>query len=52
MVTLEAVSRLAAKDRTKDRYSWFEGYLEWLEGKEERAGFYSRLEEELAAPKG
>ncbi len=48
MVTLEAVSRLA----TKDRYSWFEGYLEWLEGKEERAGFYSHLEEELAALKG
>jgi hypothetical protein len=32
--------------------SWLEGYMEWLEGKEERAGYHSLLEEELASLRG
>jgi hypothetical protein len=27
------------------RYSWLEGYVEWLEGKEARAEYHARLEE-------
>jgi hypothetical protein len=34
-------------------YSWLEGYMmEWLEGKEERAGYHSLLEEEVASLRG
>ncbi len=33
-------------------YSWVEGYMEWLEGKEERAGYHRLLEEELASLRG
>jgi hypothetical protein len=33
-------------------YSWFEGYMEWLEGKEARAPYHSLLEEELASLRG
>lgn len=32
------------------RYSWFEDYMERLEGKEARARYYALLEEELASP--
>ena len=37
----EALSRLAAEGH----YSWLEGHLERLEGKEERARYYALLEE-------
>ncbi len=33
-------------------YSWVEGYLEWVEGKEARAGYHALLEEELASLRG
>ena len=41
MVTLEAVWRFAPEGS----YSWVEGYLERLEGKEARAEYHARLEE-------
>jgi hypothetical protein len=44
----EALSRFAAEPP----YSWLEGYMEWLEGKEERAQYYALLKEELAGPRG
>jgi hypothetical protein len=44
----EALSRLAAERH----YSWLEGYMEWLEGKEERVQYYALLEEELASLRG
>jgi hypothetical protein len=48
MVTLDTVGRFA----TERHYSWVEGYMEWLEGKEARAEYYADLEEELASLKG
>ena len=45
MVTLDAVGRFA----TERHYSWVEGYMEWLEGKEARAEHHARLEAELAS---
>ena len=33
-------------------YSWLEGYMKWLEGKEERAHYHALLEEELASLRG
>jgi hypothetical protein len=48
IVALETVWRFA----TERRYSWVEGYLEWLEGKEARAEYHARLEEELASLRG
>ena len=44
----EALSRFAAERH----YSWLEGYMEWLEGKEERAQYYTLLEEELGGLRG
>jgi hypothetical protein len=44
----EALSRFAAERH----YSWLEGYIGWLEGKEERAQYYALLEEELASLRG
>ena len=44
----EALSRFVAERH----YSWLESYLEWLEGKEERAQYYALLEEELASLRG
>jgi plasmid stabilization system protein ParE len=44
----EAISRFAAERH----YSWVEGYLEWLEGKEARAEYHALLEEELASLRG
>jgi hypothetical protein len=44
----EALSRFVA-DR---HYSWLESYMEWLEGKEERAQYHALLEEELASLRG
>jgi hypothetical protein len=39
--------------RTEDRrYSWVEGCMERLEGKEARARYYALLEEEIASPGG
>jgi hypothetical protein len=37
---------------TERRYSWVEGYLEWLEGKEARTEYHARPEEELASLRG
>jgi hypothetical protein len=44
----KALSRLVAERH----YSWVEGYMEWLEGKEERAHYHALLEEELASLRG
>jgi hypothetical protein len=44
----EALSRLVAERH----YSWLESYMEWLEGKEERAQYHALLEEELASLRG
>jgi hypothetical protein len=44
----EALSRFAAERH----YSWLESYMEWLEGKEERAHYHALLEEELASLRG
>jgi hypothetical protein len=33
-------------------YSWLEGYMEWLRGKEERTEYHALLEEELASLRG
>jgi hypothetical protein len=44
----EALSRFAAERH----YSWLEGYIGWLEGKEERVQYHSLLEEELASLRG
>jgi hypothetical protein len=33
-------------------YSWVEGYMEWLEGKEVRTPYHAVLEEELASLQG
>jgi hypothetical protein len=33
-------------------YSWVEGYMEWLRGKEARAEYHALLEEELASLRG
>ena len=48
----EALSSFAADFAAERPYSWLEGYMEWLEGKEERARYYALLEEELAGPRG
>ena len=44
----EALSRFAAERH----YSWLEGYMGWLEGKEERLQYHAHLEEELASLRG
>jgi len=44
----EALSRFASERH----YSWVESYMEWLEGKEERAQYHAHLEEELASLRG
>ena len=44
----EALSRFVVERH----YSWLEGYMKWLEGKEERAQYYTLLEEELASLRG
>ena len=44
----EALSRFAAERP----HTWLEGYMERLEGKQERAQYYALLEEELAGPRG
>src|SRR5215203_843001 len=44
----EALSRFVAERH----YSWVEGYMEWLEGKEERVHYHALLEEELASLQG
>jgi hypothetical protein len=48
LIASEALSRLVAERH----YSWVEGYMEWLEGKEERAHYHALLEEELASLRG
>jgi hypothetical protein len=44
----EALSRFVAERH----YSSVEGYMEWLDGKEERAHYHALLEEELASLRG
>jgi hypothetical protein len=44
----EALSRFVAERH----YSWLEGYMKWLEGKEERVQYHALLEEELASLRG
>ena len=44
----EALSRFVAERH----HSWLEGYMEWVEGKEERAHHHALLEEELASLRG
>jgi hypothetical protein len=48
LIASDALSRFAAERH----YSWVEGYMEWLEGKEERAEYHALLEEELASLRG
>jgi len=48
LVASDNLSRFAAERP----YSWLEGYMEWLEGKEARARYHSLLEEELACLRG
>ena len=48
LIASEVLSRFVAERP----YSWVEGYLEWLEGKEARAGYHALLEEEPASLRG
>ena len=48
LLASEALSRIVSERH----YSWLESYLEWLEGKEERAHYHALLEEELASLRG
>jgi hypothetical protein len=48
LIASEDLSRFVAERP----YSWVEGYMEWLEGKEARAGYHALLEEELASLRG
>jgi hypothetical protein len=48
LIASDALSRFAAERH----YSWVEGYMEWLEGKEARAQYHALLEEELASLRG
>ena len=45
-------SEVLARFVAERSYSWVEGYLEWVEGKEARAGYHALLEEELASLRG
>ncbi len=47
-IASDTLSRFAAERH----YSWVEGYMEWLEGKEERVEYHALLEEELASLRG
>src|SRR5215208_2160712 len=48
LIASETLSRFVAERH----YSWLESYMEWLEGKEERAQYHALLEEELASLRG
>jgi len=48
LIASEALSRFV----DERPYSWVEGYMEWLEGEEARAGYHALLEEELASLRG
>ena len=48
LIGSETLSRFVAERP----YSWVEGYLEWVEGKEARAGYHALLEQELACLRG
>ena len=48
LIASDALSRFAAERH----YSWVEGYIEWLGGKEARAQYHAILEEELASLRG
>lgn len=48
LLASEALSRFVAERP----YSWLEGYMQWLEGKEARAQYHALLEEELASLRG
>ena len=48
LVASDALSRLS----DEHHYSWLEGYMEWLEGKEKRAEYHVLVEKELAGLRG
>jgi hypothetical protein len=48
LVASDALSRFAGERH----YSWLQGYMEWLEGKEARAQYHALLEEELTSLRG
>jgi hypothetical protein len=48
LIASDALARFAAERHV----SWVEGYMEWLEGTEERAQSHALLEEELASLRG
>jgi hypothetical protein len=55
--TLERLEGMLASDTvtrfaTERHYSWLEGYMEWLGGKEVRAEYHEILEQDLASPRG
>jgi hypothetical protein len=55
--TLERLEGMVASDTvmrfaTERHYSWLEGYIDWLEGKEVRAEYQALLEQELASLRG
>ncbi len=42
-----------ARKRAEERhYSWFEGYVEWLQGKEVRSDYHAFLKDEFVRLKG
>jgi hypothetical protein len=45
-------ARLLRNRVVERQYSWVEGYMEWLRGKEARAEYHTLLEEELASLSG
>jgi hypothetical protein len=48
LIASDALSHFAGERH----YSWVEGYMEWLEGKEARTQYHALLEEELASLRG
>jgi hypothetical protein len=48
LIASDALARFAGERH----YSWVEGYMEWLEGKEARVQYHALLEEELASLRG
>jgi len=48
LIASDALSRFVAECP----YSWLEGYMEWLEGKEARSRYHALMGEELASLSG
>ncbi len=49
---LDWQASLARKRAEERHYSWIEGYMEWLQGKEARADYHAFLEKEFVSFKG